>query len=366
MIAIAAGGTGGHMLPGLAIADAIRRERPDMPICFIGAGREMEGSLVEGYTVYRTGVKTFSSGLKGRLAPLSVIPAIGQARGILKRIGARAVVGMGGYPSLPVVYAARSRGLRAVLHEQNAVPGLANAACAKVTKHIAVSFAPAMEAFGSRKPRLVGLPIRSSVASLADPAVRAAARREAYGHFGLDPYRSTLIVVGGSLGARALNRAAIDLAVMTADRTDLQILLACGRNDHDEVIERSRGASNLHVHAFIDRMDLAYAVADVAVTRGGASTVAELAATGTPSVIVPLPVARRKEQDANAAVLASVGGAKVIADPSLSGDVLMSQIASIIADPALRRTMSEAALSQARPTAARDMAAFVLEVLDAA
>lgn len=366
MIVIAAGGTGGHMLPGLAIADAIRAQRPEMPLCFVGAGRAGESSLAGTYEVYRTSVRTYGPGLRGRIAPLSVIPAVLQARAILRRTGARAVVGMGGYPSLPVVLAARTRGLPAILHEQNAVPGLANAVCARFTPHIAVSFTAAVDAFGSRRPRLVGLPVRPAIAALQDPNARTAARAEGMEAFGLDPARATVLVSGGSLGATRLNAAALDLARVWASRDDVQILLACGRANVDAVRTDARDLPHLHVEPFIERMALAYGVADVAVTRGGASTVAELAASGTPAIIVPLPIARRREQDANAEVLTRAGAALVVQNADLTGAVLAQRLLPLLGDGAERARMAAAARTQARPDAARAMAAFILEVLDAA
>jgi UDP-N-acetylglucosamine--N-acetylmuramyl-(pentapeptide) pyrophosphoryl-undecaprenol N-acetylglucosamine transferase len=366
MIVIAAGGTGGHMVPGLAIAAALERARPGTPICFVGAGRDLEASLAGGYAVYRTSVRSFSAGCRGRLAPLSVVPAIAQARSILRRTGARAVIGMGGYPSLPVVLAARSRRLPAILHEQNAVPGLANSVGARVTPHIGVSFEPALQAFGARRPRLVGLPLRAEIIALADPNRRAQARTEAMEHFALDPTRSTVLVSGGSLGAQRLNDATLDLAAAWASRDDIQILLACGRNNADALRERAAQTAGLHVIPFIERMDLAYAVADVAVTRGGASTVAELAATGTPAIIIPLPIARRKEQHANAAVLAAVGGATVLDNAEVTGERLRGLLEPLLTDAPAREAMAAAARTQARPDAADAMAAFVLEVIDAA
>lgn len=366
MIVIAAGGTGGHMLPGLAIADALRVQRPEMPVCFVGAGRDLEASLASGYAVYRTSVRSFGRGLRGRLAPLSVVPAVVQARAILRRTGARAVVGMGGYPSLPVVLAARAQRLPAILHEQNAVPGLANAVCARVTPHIAVSFDAAVGAFPSRRPRVIGLPVRPAFVALYDASARTAARADGIRHFGLDAARATVVVSGGSLGATRLNDAALDLARAWASRGDVQILLACGRANADAMRAQAESLPHLHVEPFIDEMALAYAVADVAVTRGGASTVAELAVTGTPALIVPLPIARRREQDANAAVLVDAGAAVVVPNADLTGARLDAMLTALLADPVRRARMSQAARTQARPDAARAMASFVLEVVDAA
>lgn len=366
MIVIAAGGTGGHMLPGLAIADALRAQRPELPVCFVGAGRELEVSLASGYEVYRTSVRSFGRGVRGRLAPLSVAPAVLQARAILRRTRARAVIGMGGYPSLPVVLAARAGRLPAILHEQNAVAGLANAVCARITPHIAVSFDAALEAFPSRRPRVVGLPVRPAFVALVDADARSGARAQGIRHFGLDPARSTVVVSGGSLGATRLNDATVDLARTWASRDDVQILLACGRANADAVRAQAASLPHLRVEPFIEEMALAYAVADVAVTRGGASTVAELAVTGTPALIVPLPIARRREQDANAAVLAAVGAAVVVPNAEVTGTRLDAMLTPLLADPVTRGEMSAAARTQARPDAARAMASFVLEVVDAA
>lgn len=357
-VAIAAGGTGGHVLPALAVARALG----GTDVVFIGTDRGPGADIVRraGYRMVATPVRPLARGLRGALGPLSMLPATVVARRALRRERVRAVLGMGGYPSLPVVAAARLERIPAVIHEQNAVPGLANEMAARLTPHVAVSFPGTV--FGRRPVRLVGVPIRAEIASLD----RDAARAEALRAFGLDPARATILIFGGSIGALRIDRAAVGLAAVWRDRTDVQVLLAAGADQIGWVREALEpGALIVRCEPFIERIDLAYAAADVAVTRGGASTVFELAAAALPAVVVPYPHARRREQDANARWLADAGGAVVLADAACTGDRLAAACAELLADPERRAKMGAAALAVARPHAAHELAAWMLELAEA-
>ena len=164
-VVIAAGGTGGHLLPALAIASALEERAPGVTISFIGTARELDRTLVNaaGYRIHTTSVAPFKRDLRGIVAAASMLPATAQARRILRSEGASVVVGMGGYPSLPVVTAARLARLPALIHEGNAIPGLANEAAARLTTNIAVSFPETVRLFRRRSPRLVGLPMREAI-----------------------------------------------------------------------------------------------------------------------------------------------------------------------------------------------------------
>lgn len=362
-LVIAAGGTGGHLLPAFAVAAAVARASPGARISFIGARRGLERDLVPaaGYRLDTTSVRPFARGARAGITAWSMLPATVQARGHLRRAHAQAVLGMGGYPSVPAMLAARTLGLPSLIHEQNAVPGMANELAARVTPNIAVSFPQTVGAF-RRPARLVGVPVREAIASID----RAARRDEALASFRLAPDRRTVLVFGGSLGASAINRAVAGLAARWAGRDDVQMLVASGRVHADRVREEiPDGKLVVRVEPFIERMELAYAAADVAVCRAGASTVYELAAAGLPSVLVPYPHARRREQDENARLLAEAGAAEVIADGALTGDVLDARLGALLGDtPALAR-MGAAARSVARPEAAADLAAWLLDIAGA-
>lgn len=356
-VVIAAGGTGGHLLPALAIAGEIVAARPGVHVRFAGTAREVEADLLAaaGYPASATCVRPFGRGSKAITGPLSLVPATWQARSILRRAAANVVIGMGGYPSLPVVAAARMAGIPALVHEQNAVPGLANEVAARMTPHIAVSFPAAAAAFRSRA-RVIGVPLRPEIARLD----RTAARAEAMRAFDLDPARRTVLAFGGSLGAARINEAVRALGAAWRDRRDVQILLAAGRQQAGAAGDRDPGV--VRRRPFIERMDLAYAAADVVVARSGASTVAELAATGTPAVLVPLPIARRREQHANAAVLVDAGAAVLVENADLTGARLGEILDDLLASPERLSEMGIAARGHARPNAAREMAAWAIEL----
>jgi len=360
-VVIAAGGTGGHLVPALAIAAALEKRAPGTAISFVGTARELDRTLIPaaGYRVHTTSVAPFSRSARGAIAAASMLPATMQARRILRRERASVVVGMGGYPSLPVIAASRTMRIPALIHEANAIPGLANEAAARMTRNIAVSFPETVWLFRRRSPRLVGLPLREAILRFD----RDALRREAVESLGLSPGLRTVLIFGGSLGAARLNEAAIGLAARWSAREDVQMIVVTGTAHAADVRERIEpGKLTVRVLPFLERMELAYAAADVAVCRAGASTVHELAVVGLPSILVPLPVARRREQDANAGMLVGAGAAQMIDDADATPALLDAVVGPILDDRDARARMSQAARSVARPAAADEMAAWIISL----
>jgi UDP-N-acetylglucosamine--N-acetylmuramyl-(pentapeptide) pyrophosphoryl-undecaprenol N-acetylglucosamine transferase len=363
-IVIAAGGTAGHVYPGIALADAIRRARPDVPVAFVGTPRGVERSAVPaaGYPLHLIEVVPWARTLGARrfLAPASLARAATHARRLLE--GARAVVGMGGYASLPVVVAARWRRIPALVHEQNAIAGIANVVGARLARRVALSFPEARPAFPARaEVRVTGNPVRRAVAELD----RAARREEARAALGLEPGRRTLLVMGGSLGAARLNDAAAGLARRWRDRGDLQMVVAAGPGRGAETAARLRSdgaALRVTCVEYLDRVELAYAAADLALCRAGATTVAELAAVGLPAVLVPYPHARANHQEANARALERAGAARVVLDREATPTVLAEAIEPLLVDEAALRAMGAAARAVGRPRAAEELAAWALEL----
>ncbi|MFY9588757.1 MAG: glycosyltransferase, partial [Actinomycetota bacterium] len=222
-VVIAAGGTAGHVYPGLALADAIRRRDPAIDLVFVGTPRGIEKDAVPaaGFALHTIEVIPWARtlGATRYLAPVSLAGATAKARGLLRAERPGVVVGMGGYASLPVVIAARSRRIPALLHEQNSIPGIANVVGARFAHRIALTFAEAREKFPrSAETRVVGNPIRESIRTLD----RYAARADALEAFDLEASRRTVLVMGGSLGAARLNDAVAGLAERWRDRSDLQ------------------------------------------------------------------------------------------------------------------------------------------------
>jgi UDP-N-acetylglucosamine--N-acetylmuramyl-(pentapeptide) pyrophosphoryl-undecaprenol N-acetylglucosamine transferase len=365
-IVIAAGGTGGHIFPGLALADALRRHAPEALVSFIGTPKGLERSIVpkRGYPLHLIDMKPFVRriGPEPFVAIVSLVRATRQARNLLRRERPSAVVGMGGYTSLPVLAAARRLRLPSLLHESGAVPGLSNRVAARLTPHVALAIPEAARFFPrSARQRIVGMPLDPSIAGLD----RSSLRHEARDAFDLPADARVLLVLGGSLGARRLNEVGMDLASRWRDRTDLRILLKAGA-DHlrkvREELDRRGVARVVRCLPFFDRMDLAYAAADLAVCRAGAGTVAELSAAGLPSILVPYPHAPRDHQTVNARTLARVAGAVIVPDAEAGGARIGSIAELLLGDDKRLNRMTVAAKSLATPTAADDLAAWVLEL----
>jgi UDP-N-acetylglucosamine--N-acetylmuramyl-(pentapeptide) pyrophosphoryl-undecaprenol N-acetylglucosamine transferase len=281
----------------------------------------------------------------------------------LRRHRIEAVAGMGGYVTLPVAVAARLAGVPVVLHEQNAIPGIANRLAARLARKVAVGVEAAAEAFPAGKTVTVGNPVRPELARLDRNRLCELGQKE----LGLDPDRATLLVFGGSQGARHINQALIAATPHWPRPERIQILHACGRRDETDVREAWRAANPeargllVRIEAFIERMDLAYAACDLALTRAGALTVAELTAAGVPAIMVPLPHATADHQAGNARAVAAAGGGLVLRDADLTGERLAAMAAPLLEDPERLARMSASMAALAFPAAAQEMAALVLE-----
>ncbi|WP_134738813.1 undecaprenyldiphospho-muramoylpentapeptide beta-N-acetylglucosaminyltransferase [Nocardioides sp. 503] len=354
-VLLAGGGTAGHTSPLLATADALRRLDPDVEITCLGTPRGLENSVVPaaGY-------------------PLELIPPVplprrpnadllrvpGRLRGAVKetlavfdRVRPDVVVGYGGYVSMPAYLAARRRRLPLVVHEQNTVPGLANKAGARVATRVAVSFPD------TPLPRAeyVGLPIRRMISQLDRPALRA----EALAFFGLDPDRPTLVVTGGSQGARRLNQA-VSGASTALGEAGVQVLHVVGPKGEATPGPTTATGAPYVVVGFVDRMDLALAAADLMVCRAGASSVVEAAASGVPAIFVPLPIGNG-EQVRNAQPVVDAGGALLVDDADLTSAWVAATVPALATDPARLAAMSAAATSLVPRDADDRLAAIVRE-----
>jgi UDP-N-acetylglucosamine--N-acetylmuramyl-(pentapeptide) pyrophosphoryl-undecaprenol N-acetylglucosamine transferase len=370
-VLVAAGGTGGHVVPGLALARALVDRVPDATVSFAGTSRGIETRVVPeaGFRLHLLPILPLSRRLAVEtvLAPGAAIAGTGAALRLLRRERIDVVAGMGGYVTLPVAAAARLAGVPVVLHESNAVPGVANRLAARFARRVGVGVAAAVDAFPPGKALLVGNPVRPELARLD----RAALRAEATAAFSLEPRRRTLFVFGGSQGARRINQALVAATAHWPEPGGMQVLHACGRRDEAEVRAAWRAADPeargllVRVVAFVDRMDLAYAAADLAVTRAGAMTMAELTAVGMPALLVPLPHATAGHQAANAHAAAEAGGARVVPDERLDGPTLAAAAAPLLAEPGELARMGKAMRSLARPHAAEELAALVLGALPA-
>ncbi|MEV0882646.1 undecaprenyldiphospho-muramoylpentapeptide beta-N-acetylglucosaminyltransferase [Streptomyces microflavus] len=346
-VVIGAGGTGGHIYPGLALAEALRRAEPDAVISFIGTERGLETTLIPaaGYRLHTVDMIPFDPalGAKRFLLPAALLRSGAQARSVLRTQKAQVVVGMGGYPSAPAIVGAKLAGLPSVIHESNAVPGRANQFAARLTEHLTVAFdGSRAHLSGGERALTVGMPIAASLAALDRPALREEARRA----FGIPDGARVILFNGGSLGAARLTAAAVGLAARWRDRRDVHLLIKTGpaalAETRHELIDAGVGAFAQAV-PYLDRMDLAYAVADLVVCRAGSATIAELATTGVPAVLVPYPHAPGDHQTHNARVLSDAGAAHLIPDAETTADRLAELIDPLLADPARLAVMGRAA-----------------------
>ncbi|MGI9063701.1 MAG: undecaprenyldiphospho-muramoylpentapeptide beta-N-acetylglucosaminyltransferase [Pseudonocardiaceae bacterium] len=353
-VVIAGGGTAGHVEPALALGDALRRAVPDVLVTALGTERGLETRLVpaRGYPLELIPPVPLPRKPTPDLLrlPWRLLGAVRRTREILDRVGADVVVGFGGYVALPAYLAARGR-VPIVVHEANARAGLAN----KVGARFAERVAAAVPGSGLPHAEVIGIPLRRAISSLDRAALRAQARE----HFGLHPDAPTLLVTGGSQGARSLNTAVSGAAAALA-AAGIGVLHAHGpRNSVD--VRRTPGAPPYVAVPYLERMDLALAAADLAVCRAGALTVAELSAVGLPALYIPLPHGNG-EQALNAAPVVEAGGGVLVPDAELTPSRLAQQVTRVLTDPRRLATMSAAARVAGHPDADDVLARIVLEV----
>ena len=351
---IAGGGTAGHVLPGISIAQQIvAGGAPREAVHFVGSARGVETRLVTEAGFGLTALP--GRGLQRRLALSNVAATIGLLRAfaealvVLRRRRPAVVLGLGGYASAACGAAAALLRVPLVITEQNAVPGLAN----RLLSRFATGAATAFEATDLPRATWTGNPVRTEVLAADRTSGRAAARAA----LGVGSERRLVAVFGGSLGSRSINEAVAAASEIWHDRGDLHVRHIAGRRDHDEFATRAapdRGSAlGYDLIAYEDDMATVYAAADIVVSRSGATTVAELAAAGVPAVLVPLPGAPGDHQTANARRLVEAGGAVIVSDAELDGTRLAAEVDALLDDPDRLKAMAGAATALARPDAAR-------------
>ncbi len=360
-VLMAGGGTAGHTSPLLATADALRRIDPSVEVTALGTPRGLEVRVVPeaGYPLElippvplprRPGVDL--ARLPGRLRG-----AVKAAREVLDRVDPDVVVGFGGYVSVPAYLAARKRRTPIVVHEGNALPGIANKLGARFAAAVATSF-PDTDIRGGR---YIGLPIRRMISTLDRAALRDEGRRE----FGLRPDLPTVLVTGGSQGARRLNQA-VGGSRAAFRAAGVQVLHVAGPKGEVDPGEDADGgdAPPYVVVPYVDRMDLAYAAADLVVCRAGSNTVTEVAAVGLPAVFVPLPIGNG-EQALNARPVVDAGGGLLVDDAALTVEWVSATVPELASDRARLDAMSRAASGLIPRDADEQLARIVLETATA-
>ena len=339
-VLIMAGGTGGHIFPGLSVAQALRER--DVPVVWLGGRNGMENRLVPAHHITLETIDF--AGVRGKslatrlLAPLRLLRAVIQARKVIRKHAPRSVLSMGGYAAAPGGIAAWAARVPVIVHEQNSVAGVTNRLLSKLARHSLTGFP---DVFHGANAEWVGNPVRRSISELASPSERMAGRSEGV----------RLLVLGGSQGASSLNKM-LPCALARLPSGRFEVRHQCGSRDTDDV---QRAYDDIGVKAsavnFIEDMADSYGWADLAVCRAGALTIAELSAAGLGAVLVPFPQAVDDHQTTNAKVLVGAGAATIITEAELSPESLASRIqqASVSRDGLL--TMANAARSLARPGA---------------
>jgi len=354
-VVVAGGGTGGHLYPGIAVAREVLRQRPEATVTFAGTARGIESRVVprEGFEldlIRSAGLKgkSLSSRLRGAaLVPLSLL----DAWRVVSRRRPSVVLGVGGYSSGPIVLMAALRGIPTMVLEQNAMPGLTNRLLARWVRAAAVTFDEALPYFRGRG-FVAGNPVRAEFFAAPSDDRR--------------PSPGRVLILGGSQGAHAINVAMVAAAArLVRERPDVEIVHQTGERDLDAVRDGYRQAGiAARAAAFLDPVAGEMKAADLLICRAGATTLAELAASGRPAVLVPYPAAADDHQRKNARVLADAGAAVLIDERELTGDRLAGETVSLLADRARLEAMAGAMARFARPDAAARIVQRAMELAD--
>lgn len=359
-IAFAAGGTGGHLYPALGVAGELVRRDSACECFFLVSARGVERKILEnaGFPFAELPATALTGSPYRRAAGLArMFRAFGQAKRLMRARESQALVGFGAYLSVPPALAARAMGLRVVIHEANAVMGRANRMLARFADAVALAMPLGGDADAVARGEVTGIPLRPGI-------LRGMEQGKARRALGLSPDRFTLLVAGGSQGARALNAAAAGAATALARVRGMQVVHLAGESGCGEVREAYAAAGvAAAVFPYLEEMERAYAAADLAVCRAGAMTLAELAQAGLPAIVVPFPHAVGNHQEANARRYEQSGGVEVLLEGDLTPAVLAERVTARRDDAAARERMSRALRGLARPDAAERLADLIEEAV---
>ncbi len=359
-IIISGGGTGGHVFPAISIANAIKEIEPETNILFVGAlGKiEMEKVPAAGYEIIGLPV----AGLQRRLTVKNIsfifklIRSLLESKKIINDFKPDVVVGVGGYASGPVLRIANKRGIPTLIQEQNSYAGITNKLLAKKAKKICVAYEGMEKYFPKDKIILTGNPVRQDLLN------KIGRKEEAIKHFELEKDKKTILVIGGSLGARTINQSIIG-GIAKIGKSEFQLLLQTGKyyfQDAKKIADKS-GYKNIKVLDFINRMDMAYAAADIIISRAGAGTISELCLVGKPVILVPSPNVAEDHQTMNAMALVNKNAAIMIKDMEAS-EKLMDSALDLIKSEGQIKKLSENIKGMALRDSAKNIAKEVLKL----
>lgn len=346
---ISGGGTGGHIYPALAIANELKLRYPNAEFLFVGAENRMEMEKVPaaGYAIEGLWI----SGLQRRLTidnlsfPLKLISSILKSKKIVKRFKPTVVIGTGGYASGPILHVASQKNIPTLIQEQNSYPGITNKLLSKKVSSICVAYDNLERFFPKEKILKTGNPVRQDLLSVSEK------RNEAIAEFQLDSTKKTLLVIGGSLGARTINRLMAEQMESLINQ-GLQIIWQVGKF-YIEEYKKCNDVDGVQVHAFLNRMDLAYAAADIIISRAGASSISELCIVGKPTIFIPSPNVSEDHQTKNALAVVNNNAAILIKETEL--ERFPTEIKNLLNSEILCNSLSENMKKLALPKATQDI-----------
>lgn len=360
-VLISGGGTGGHIFPAIAIADGIRAIDSTAEILFVGANGRMEmekvpaaGYKIEGLNI--AGIQRKLT-LKNLAVPFKLAGSLLKASSIINKFKPQVVVGVGGYASGPTLKMAGLKGLPTLIQEQNSYPGITNKLLASKAAKICVAYEGMERFFDVSLIELTGNPVRQAIVDMQID------RFEACRAMGLNPEKKTILIVGGSLGARTINNSALKNLSTIYNRTDVQLLWQSGKLYFDRCAEQIEEEKNVHLHAFLTEMDKAYAAADLIIARAGALTISELCLIGKPVILVPSPNVSEDHQTHNAMALVRKDAALMVKDADAEQD-LFSKALSLLDDQEQMNLLAANILSMAKPDATAQIVKHVLALAE--
>ncbi len=360
-VLVSGGGTGGHIFPAIAIANAIKEQRPDTEFLFVGAKGKMEMEKVPaaGFDIEGLWISGFSRSLSlsNLMFPFKLISSMLKAGKIVREFQPDVAIGTGGFASGPTLRVASQKGIPCLIQEQNSFPGVTNRILSKKAKSICVAYDGMEKYFGEEKTILTGNPVRKEVVQIAGK------RQEALAFFNLDATKKTLLIVGGSLGAQSVNNAILGSLEALLD-LGIQIVWQTGKTSFKEIKEATQSFQDkgVHVKEFIYKMDLGYAAADIVISRSGAIAVSELELVAKPTILVPYPFAAEDHQTKNAMSLVDKGAAILVRDENVNTGLLKAMV-QLTNQPELVHSLTKNISKMGMPDAANQIANHVLSLV---
>lgn len=354
---LSGGGTGGHIYPAIAIANELKSRFPEAEFLFVGARDKMEMEKVPqaGYKIIGLWISGLHRklSLKNLMFPIKLISSLIKARKIVRSFKPNVVIGTGGFASGPVLRVASQRGIPCLLQEQNSFAGITNKLLANKVSTICVAYEGMQKFFPAQKLVNTGNPVRGSLLKAAD-------KEEACRHFGLDREKTTLLILGGSLGARSINRL-IEQQLELFSSLNLQLIWQCGKLYYEQY--KKHDGEAVKVRDFLNRMDLVYELADVVISRSGAGSVSELCIVGKPVVFIPSPNVSEDHQTKNAAALVAKDAALMIRESELD-DRFVEDFSELCRSETRRQTLGRNIRALAKPEATKHIADEIEKLLE--